>query len=114
MNLAKQVAATLRQCARLLRNSPISMEPGDESPYARWSGYICDVLAKIEQEGKAHRYLKGLGMGQGFQEFFDVQSRDFTEEQQCLRVAWLYFAADLAEEFGDEWVSDVALPSSKE
>lgn len=102
----------LRQVAYLLRNNG---EPkaavDDEQPVGRgYSQYICDLLQYYpNSEGYAAReYLKGLGMPTGFSAFGELDRHGaFSLEQQRQRMTWLFFAADLAEELGDEWVQYV-------
>lgn len=102
----------LRQVAYLLRgNGEPAALVDTEQPVGRgYSQYICDLLQYYPNaEGYAAReYLKGLGMPTGFFAFGESNLHGtFSLEQQRQRMTWLFFAADLAEELGEEWVQYV-------
>lgn len=112
----KEIAQVLRDCAYALRNN------GQEHDgFHSRSHYICDTLKVMEyDEGYcpqacrlADGFLRAMGMGTGFGVFGQPDYRpgkpDFSLEQQFERMAWLFFAADLAEELGVDW----ALQSSE-
>ena len=108
------VPALLRLAAMLLRWNGVTQEELDEYTIEQdlpafgksGSGYICDVLGNLgelcERSDEASDWLLHLGMGCGFGVFgppnFDAGGT-FTLEQQHQRMAWLFFAADLWEEF---------------
>jgi len=102
----------LRQVAYLLRNNGEPKAPvDDEQPVGRgYSQYICDLLHyyPVSERYEAREYLEGLGMPTGFYAFgHTLNAGEFSLEQQRQRMTWLFFAADLAEELGEEWVQYV-------
>lgn len=105
----------LRQVAYLLRNNGEPPAEVDlDQPVGRgYSQYICDLSQyyPMDESYEAREYLKGLGMPTGFGAFGEPNwqdgSADFSLEQQRQRMTRLFFAADLAEELGEEWVQYV-------
>lgn len=106
------VSEILRLTAMLLRDNGVE-HPGHEACRKGHSCFICDILQQfrsVETAGvaqEAQRFLIALGMGTGFGQFglpnWSTGSAGFTLEQQHQRMAWLFFAADLADELGTEW-----------
>lgn len=104
------IAATLRQAAYLLANNGEKAAPIDYEQQVRpgHSHYICDILCYLPHGGLASRFLCELGMGCGFGVFGPASygaGTTFSLETQHQRMAWLFFAADLAEEMGVDWVA---------
>jgi len=103
------VSETLRDCAFCLRNTGQQPVEGLEDAHG-YSHYICDVLGLLPGGAKATQYLYGLGMANGFEVFAPrdwASAEIFSREVQHERMAWLFFAADLADELGEKWVDAV-------
>lgn len=110
------ISAVLRTLAAHLEDTADDCFEGSNSPY------ICDNLVSLCPsfwsghgfDGAdlycALQFLRYLGMGVGFREFllpseslshFHAEGpEDFLRDVQSRRVAWLLFAADLADEWG--------------
>lgn len=103
------LARILRDAAFVLRNN------GEPTSDPSGSQFICDVLitcravrGSAEARARAKDYLRRLGMGVGVYVFGPSgYDWEFTLEQQHQRMAWLFFAADLAEELGADFVREV-------
>ena len=109
------IANTLRLCAGHME--PLLTDPGGH--HIGRSSFICDNLIATKLYGdlysdragdKARRFLCALGMGSGFSVFSYATQEGEQPVGYCgcylshieARVCWLHFAADLAEEWGDD------------
>lgn len=86
----------------------------DDNNFER-SPFICDAVGTLCYDNEGHlndsferalEFLRDLGMGEGLYEFRRPDSvlgshDNTTPTEQCDRKAWLHFAADLAEEWGE-------------
>jgi hypothetical protein len=109
MSSKQQIAYILRECAWNLKLN--GQDWPSEIPVSDKSSFICDTLGFMgpeydaEAADEALHFLRELGMGTGFNEFGSryvnakgYDQSDFNQDQMFLRMWWLFFAADLAEE----------------
>lgn len=110
-----EIAKTLRTLARdIVKTKAEHLKRKAYNEDADWgsqvndSPYICDGLDYFQitpAKTAAHRFVHGLGMGRGLSEFSPGSTRmknysdaDY-EDCQSRRIAWLLFAADIAQEW---------------
>ncbi len=117
---------SLTRIAEVLREVAYALdEPREDGRYKNsptgTSPYICDRLAHDDwgldewldyPDDSARGFLRLLGMGCGYEVFGPKETRfgspwdpKFSDEQQHQRIAWLLFAADLADEWAAEGLS---------
>ena len=97
----RQAADEIPQHEDELRSDRVGDRIG-ESYGLTESVYICDNIRRILKTGWGEtsdtaEFLEELGMGCGFHVFHHIKAG---VERQAARVAWLLFAADLADEWG--------------
>lgn len=97
-----KISDTLRQAAFMLLNNGEKYRLSDRP---RTSPYICDNVSWFPNGKTSIEFLNELGMDCGMFVFgYPNWNNDvsFTRETQHERMAWLFFAADLADEWGVE------------
>lgn len=101
------IADTLRNCAYSLPIKEGSLNALFGGYANNNSPFICDHLSYMPAGIAATLFLQELGMGCGLGVFMLDENKEwgtsdfvYTRKHQLLRAWWLFFAADLAEEWG--------------